>query len=94
MSNKKRSLTLVTVRLFQDTFDAAKTAAKIRTEQEGRRVTYTDIVREWSEVGNTVTQFEMNPTDVEAARKLLHSNATVASAGAFKYFANQSNTAA
>ncbi len=89
---KESKYALIQVRVFKEALAQAKETAAIRTAAEGREVTYNEVIRQQVETGRKVMAFQMNPTDAAAAAALLHDNATIAAAGAFRYFADNQET--
>lgn len=94
MTTEKRPLKRVTARLFADTFAEIEQAAADRTITEGERVTYNEVTREVVEIGVAVMRFRLDPTNADAAAKLLHSDTGLAAAGAYQFLQSKNSTAA
>jgi len=86
-------MVLIKIRVPGVAVGAAKKAAELLTETEGKPVTFTEVVRRQVMTGQKVMAFELDPTSTGAAIELLNSNATLAATAAYRYFQEQSSTA-
>ena len=87
-------MVLIKIRVPGGAVGAAKKAAEMLSETEGKPVTFTEVVRRQVMTGQKVMAFELDPTSKGAAVELLNSNATLAAAAAYKYFQEQNTNAA